>query len=163
MACQTLWGDVWPGRHYHARYTGQSIVLRICVGNLIGTFQLNANREIIALIYTIKTGPARMPGSFQQTDKLNTGAIPPDEQVRRHLHGGNGFEIGVCGRIQPVAEEVFNPWATKLPWRQTDVVNDQQADGRCLWPGAKVGGWAPAGTRYSASGAEKVYLAGLSV
>jgi hypothetical protein len=42
-------------------------------------------------------------------------------------------------------------------------MNDQQADWSCLWPGAKVGGWAPASTRYSASGPKKVYLAGLSV
>lgn len=104
-----------------------------------------------------------MPGSLKQADKLNIRTIPPDEQVRRNLHGGNCFEIGMCGRIQPVAEEIFNPWATKLPWRQADVMNNQQADRGCLWPGAKVGGWAPASTRYSASSPKEVYLAGLSI
>ncbi len=86
-----------------------------------------------------------MPGPVQQADKLHRRTITAYQQMRRHRHTGNGFEIGVCGRVKLIAEKPLDGIATELSRRQTDVMNNQQRNPLAIRARAEIRRRAPSG------------------
>lgn len=138
VSCQPVQSYCRPGRHGQPGDTSKALILGLGIGNIIGTLQLYADGKIVALLLALETGSARMPGSVQQADKLNQGAVSADQSMCRHLHVGNSPEIGVGARIETVAEEIFDFRPTELTRGQTDIVYDQKTDGGIVGPGPEV-------------------------
>ena len=58
---------------------------------------------------------------------------------------GDCPEIGMGPRIQAVMEQILDPGAAELAWRQADAVNDQKVHGRARWTIVPIGGGRAAG------------------
>ena len=69
-----------------------------------------------------------MPGAFSAGDKLDQFAIAPDEKVRRNAQCVDAGVIRMFARVEAIGEQLFYARPAEFPRRQTDVVNDQQAD-----------------------------------
>ena len=126
MAGEPFEGYGRPGSHDAHGHLRKCIVLGRRVGLIIGTFQLDTDREIITLRTTVENRASRMPGPLKQTDKLNAMTIPPDQNVGGNPHVRNRFKIGMVVRVQSVTEKLFYGRASVLAGRQAYVVHHQQ-------------------------------------
>lgn len=117
----------------------QCLILGVGIGDVVCTLQLNPYRKVVALLLTPEARPAGMPGPVQQADELNRRTISANQQMGGHRHTGNGLKVGMRGSIKLIAEKPLYGIATKLPWRQADVVNHQQGNGGAFRARAEIG------------------------
>ncbi len=106
----------------------QRLVLRTGKGSIVSSFQLDADREVIARFSPLKAGFARVPGAAVKGHELGHATVTLDQQMRRHLQPLDLFKERMPARIQPVGKQFGDMTAAKLPGRQADIVNHQQRD-----------------------------------
>jgi len=93
-----------------------------------------------------------MPGPALTGNVLDQTPVAPDQQMGRDAHRGDGREIGVCVRIEPVEKERVDPVAPEFARRQADIVDHQQVDRRLGRAGVLVRRGALLGTGEPAIG-----------
>jgi hypothetical protein len=77
--------------------------------------------------------PARcacVPRALGAGHELHDCAISPYEEMRRNPQGHYASVIGMMRGIELIEEQGFDRTASKLPWRKTDRVNDEELDRR---------------------------------
>ncbi len=85
----------------------KAFILRRSEPVLLGSFQLNTDGVIVAVVATPVAGLACMPRAFVTTDKLQNYPGSPDEEVARYLHAPYGLEIRVSIPVQSVGEKLL--------------------------------------------------------
>jgi hypothetical protein len=109
------------------------MVLGIFEGNLVATFQLDANREVVAAIPPHPVGDTRVPGTSGAGNELDQFAIAPDQEVRRNSQAMYLAKVGMGRRVELVGEQGDNSSSTELAWWQADGVDDDQAHRLTQW------------------------------
>jgi hypothetical protein len=108
----------------------QSLVLRFFKNGIAVSFELNANRKIVATCAPFKLGLARMPSPILRRYKLNNAPGAGNQKVARYPSLRNVRKVGVCLRIQLVLKKINDVLravlGSKLPWRQANVVQHHQ-------------------------------------
>ena len=123
-----LAGQLRVGLQQGSGDSDQRLILRIGKGSIVSSFQLDADREVIARLALLKAGFARMPGAAVKGHELGHATVTLDQQMRRHLQPVDLFKERVPARFQPVGKQFGDMTAAKLPGRQADIVNHQQRD-----------------------------------
>jgi hypothetical protein len=113
---------------------------------MVCSFQLDADREVIAIGSKTIAGITRMPGPFIKWNELNHLTIPSYEEMTADLNTGKVSKPPGT-RIKTITEKRFNFVAAKPTRRQADTVNHNQAD-FTHWPLISVGGKHLSGTLY---------------
>lgn len=122
------------GALQHPGQIRQHRVLRIGERLIVGTFELDADREIVAAAVAAPLGPPRMPGTSGTRDKLDQFAIAAYQEVAGNLEALNLAVVWVGTRVEAVGKQFDDAGATELARRQADVVNNQELDGRACRP-----------------------------
>ena len=104
----------------------QCVVLRRRIRHLVGALELDAHREVIAVLAAAMHRLARVPGAPGHGHVLHQLAVATDEEVGRHLQAGYLRERGMRRRVQPVREQGVDPGPAELARRQRDAVHDDQ-------------------------------------
>ena len=77
-------------------------VLSILIGQRVGTFKLNANREIIALLTAVQGGHPSMPGASIAGHKLCDMTLTVNEKMRGNFQIFQVDEPRICVDIDSV-------------------------------------------------------------
>jgi hypothetical protein len=81
MTADSISCDQWVSRHNRTGSLHQNRVLRISIGLIVTSLQLDANTEIITVFTTIKAGHTRMPCTLVEWHELHQGAITLDQKM----------------------------------------------------------------------------------
>ena len=117
-----------PGqiRQYRVLGIGERLV--------VGPFELDADREVVAAAAAAPRGLPGMPGAPDTRDELDQLAISAYQEVTGNLEALNLAVVRVGTRVEMVGEQVDDAGTAELARRQADVVNDQQLDVRAARP-----------------------------
>ncbi len=121
------------------RQRNETAVLGIGIGNVVSTFQLDADGIVVAPFAPAKRGNAGMPRAMIEGDELDDFTVAPDQRVRGDAHVLDLAKVGMPGSVEPIGEKIDNAGPAELPRRQADAVHHQQIDGRTGWAGVAVG------------------------
>lgn len=119
---------------------GKSMVLDLLIADVVATFQLDADGEIVAATAVAVERHACVPGSAMQGDVLNDLAIATNEQMRRDAQAEQGLETGIIRRIKTVGEQSIDGIATKAARRQAYRMHDNQFKRGVARPRILIGG-----------------------
>ena len=125
----------------------QSLVLHFFKSRITVAFEFNPNRKIIATFAPLELGFARMPSPILCRHKLNDASGAGDQKMARDPSLRNVRKVGVGLWIKLVLKKINDVLRTvlrfKLPWRQTNVVQNHEI--RCGFLGSriKIGGGSP--------------------
>jgi hypothetical protein len=130
------WGDVlvtddrgdWITAHQCPGESSEARILAGLVRGGIGSFELDADREIVAALAVAPPRLAGVPGSTSAGHELDQRSIALDQEVCRNARGGDGRVIGMLSRVEAIGEKLDDPRASEMSRRQRDVVNDEKAD-----------------------------------
>jgi len=131
--------NLWIGFAECPNHRLQRRILPIVVGSLVFSFELDANRKVIAAMLPAEAGIAGMPRPFRKWHKLDHTAVAANENMCGDLHAANLLEIRVCTPVQRVREQRFNLGATKFARRQADAVHNYHRRFRTVGPRIAVG------------------------
>ena len=104
----------------------ERVELRGLVREHIEPLEFDAYGKIIAGFPAIIAGPARVPRSVIEADKLSQLAGARKQQMRGHAQRTDFLEIRVRIYRQRIREESFDPGPAKVARRQADAVHDNQ-------------------------------------
>ena len=117
----------------------ERLVLDIFERKLVATFELDADREIVAAISPHPAGDARVPGTPGAGNELDQFAVAPYQEVRGHPKALQLAEIGVGLRIEAVGEQGDDFRSAELARRQADGMDDNQPHRLSRWPLVAIG------------------------
>ena len=100
------------------------------------SFELNADRVIIAVVSPAVVRLTCMPGPVIATDKLQNLATAPHIKVAGNLHAFYLAKVGVLRPVELVGEKRLHFVAAIHPRGQTDGMQHHQINhrGRGAWP-----------------------------
>ncbi len=110
----------------HLCYLNQAFILRLSIGLIIATLQLNTDTKIITVVAALKIRNPGVPGAHMKRHKLRHLSRPLNQKMSRHMHLAQLFKIRMEGAIELVAEECTDIAATIITGRQADVMQHQQ-------------------------------------
>jgi len=113
-------------------------VLRIGEGFEVRSFELDADRVVIAALPSPKGRSTGMPCAVEAGHKLDAAPAAVDQEVRRHLRSGDARKKPLISS-KLAHEEALDVATAIAARRQTDVVDHDQADVRSLRTGVGVG------------------------
>jgi hypothetical protein len=96
------------------------------------TFELDADRKVVAICSFTVARHARMPSALIAANELNQLAATTDEKMRRDFDATQLFEIRVAVMVEAVGEKLLNRVAMELTRGQADGVQDHQICS-CVW------------------------------
>src|SRR6202171_2368716 len=108
----------------------QRPILDFFVWQVIGSLQLDADREVIAVAARPPGRIAGMPGAKRAGNELRERALAADQKMSGDAHIRDGFEIGMRLGVEAVGEQLDDPGPSELAGRKRYIVNDQQGDTR---------------------------------
>src|SRR5262249_30622402 len=112
------------------RQAGESGVLRPLVRELVGAFQLHADREVVAVLAPAPARDAGVPRAQCAGNELDQDAVAADQEMRRDAKPGDARVIWMSGGIEAIREESDDGGAAEPSRWHRDVVDDQQRYGR---------------------------------
>ena len=117
-----------PGqiRQYRVLGIGECLV--------VGAFEFDADRKVVAAVAAAPSGLPGMPGAPGTRDKLDQFAIAAYEEVAGNLVVMDFAIVRVGARIKAIGEQFDDAGAAELARRKADAVNDQELDGRTSRP-----------------------------
>ena len=104
----------------------QRFILRIRVSDIVGTFQFDSHREVVAVP---APGVARFPGvpsAFAAWHKLHDIPGAPDKKMRRYAKSTQALKIGVSRAIERVGEQSLDRITAEIARRKAYGMNDDQ-------------------------------------
>lgn len=101
--------------HYLLHESVQTLVLLIREGLVVTAFEFDADRIVIAIILTLKTGHARMPCSLVEGYKLLHASRALYEYMCRYSQTCNLFEKFMLRSVEAITEKVFYTTGTIAP------------------------------------------------
>lgn len=109
-------------------------VLRVAVRQVVFTFKLDADGEIVAASAAAKEGIARVPRAPLEGDELDQSTVTPDEEVRRDFQAPDAIEVGMEAAIETIGEKMLYVRPAVFAGRQTDAVDDDHFRLDPPWP-----------------------------
>ena len=128
MADQPFRSDGRIGVPQQRNHRCQPPILRVGIGQGVGSFQFDADAEIIAALAAGESGLTGVPGAPLQGHILHQFARAPDEQMRGDLKRLNLLKERMDGRIQGIGKQGIDPGSAEFSRRQTDAMDDDQID-----------------------------------
>src|SRR5438105_9107992 len=117
-------------REERFRERGEALVLRLRERHVVGTFELDADGEVVTTFAALPRRGAGVPRALVAIDVLRDRSVAPDQEMRRDLEPGDFREIRMRVGIEPAEEEIVDPWPAVIAGRQRDVVDDDERDRR---------------------------------
>jgi hypothetical protein len=118
----------WIGCLQVAQQQFQTGVLTMCEGDLVGAFDFDADREIVAALPAFEVRDPGMPRALLAGHELQQFAIAADQEVRRHAQLLELLKTLVLRRIEGVGEQAFDRVTAELARWQRNAVNHQQVN-----------------------------------
>ena len=112
----------------------QYLILRIGERLVVGAFEFNTNREVVAAAATAPIGLPSMPGAPGARDELEQFAIAAYQEVAGDLVSMDLAIVRMGTWVKAVCEQFYDTGPAELARRKADAVNDQQFDARASWP-----------------------------
>src|SRR5207244_3420863 len=106
----------------------QRQVLGVFVGQVIGSFKLDPDREIVAVGARPPGRIAGMPGAKCAGYELRQGSLATDQKMRRDAQIRNGSKVGMRLRVEAIGEQLDDPWPSELAGGQRNIMYHQQSD-----------------------------------
>ncbi len=116
----------------------QHFILRGFIVHVIRAFQFDTDGEVVAVLPPVEFGCAGMPGALVERDELHDLPFPIDQEMSGYFQPADFPEVRMRGRVQSIAEQLFDAGRAELAGRQADAVYDKQADINPLRPVVKV-------------------------
>ena len=107
--------------------------------SVIASFQLDANRKVVAALAPAPTGFAGMPRAFFTRDELNQLAAASYEKVRRHAQPCNRLIVAMRVGIERVGKQLDDSRSAIFVRRQADIVDDDELYARILRARVRIG------------------------
>ena len=104
----------------------QLLILRVFKRQFVATFELDADREVIAAFASVPVRDAGVPGALVAGYELDHRAVSPDQKVCRYSECAYPCKVGVGSRIERVGEEALDVVAAELRGGQADGVDYDQ-------------------------------------
>lgn len=117
---------------------GQGFVLRRFECLTFQSFELDADRVIVALFPSAVARHASMPGAIVTADELQQLPSATNEKMGGNLQTADLLEVGVGIPIQGIGEQGLHLGATILTRWQADRVQHHQVDVRSLRTRAEI-------------------------
>ncbi len=118
---------------------GQREVLRVRIRCIVDAFELDTDREVIAMLATEVARLPGMPGPRTEGHILADGAIAPDQRMRRHAQRSDALEIRMRIRREGSGKQSIDPRVSIFARWQADAMHDEQL--RPLRAGSGVEVW----------------------
>ena len=99
------------------RHVGERRVLGIFIRNVIGTFQLDPDRIVVATSPTTVTGLTGVPRASVERDELRDRTVPVDKQMGRDTNAGKVRKARVRAAVQTVRKESLHVITAKFAGR----------------------------------------------
>ena len=149
------WGNVFMPGNVGDGVVGSQGLAQLLQGLVLGgiklpafqTFELNANRKIIAVAAPAPLRCARVPSAVVAAHKLPHHALACDEEVGRNLQPPNALKVGVGIPVELVGEELLHAARAIFTRRQADGVQYGKSDAASVRARAEVGGGEVLGDR----------------
>ncbi len=119
--------------------SGQAPVLGIFKAVAFESFELNADRVVIAARSPSVLRLPCVPGAVIATDKLPKGAISANVKVRGDFQPPYALKVGVCIPIELVGEQSLHSIAAILTWWEADRVDHDQVNASLCRSGPEIG------------------------
>ena len=107
--------------------------------SVIASFQLDANRKVVAALAPAPTGFAGMPRAFFTRDELNQLAAASYEKVRRHAQPCNRLIVAMRVGIERVGKQLDDSRSAIFVRRQADIVDDDELYAHILRARVRIG------------------------
>ena len=95
----------------------ECLILQITIILVVGAFELNTNREIVAALLATVAGLASMPGTPMKWHKLNDFATAPNEDMGTHLQAANFQKIRMLLPVQRISKQALDEGTAVFAWR----------------------------------------------
>ena len=118
----------------HPSQVRQYFILRIGERPVVGAFEFDSDREVVAAAAAAPLGLSSVPGTPGARDELEQFAITPYQEVAGNLVALDLAIVRVGTWVKAVGEQFDDARPAELARRKTDAVNDQQLDVRVSRP-----------------------------
>ena len=121
------------------RYGCEPLVLCVREGCFAGTFELDADGEVVAAGPAVPARLSGVPRALSARHELDQLAVAADEEVRRHVEIPDRRVVRMRGGVEPVGEKFDDARAAKFSRRQADRVYDEEVHRAARRPRVAVG------------------------
>src|SRR5215831_5686053 len=118
-------------------------VLHVLERRVVGSLELDADREIVAAGPSLPGGFPGMPRPAPARDELDQLSRTAYQKMGGHSQSGDPSVIRMPSGIEAVGEKTLDAVPAELPGRQADRVDYDQLDGRALGTVIAIGRWNP--------------------
>jgi len=112
----------------------QYLILGIGERLVVGAFEFNTDREVVAAVAAAPLGLSSMPGAPGARDELEQFAIAAYQEVAGDLVSMDLAIVRVATWVKAVGEQFDDARPAELARRKADAVNDKQLDVRASRP-----------------------------
>jgi UDP-2,3-diacylglucosamine pyrophosphatase LpxH len=125
---RSVLGDCGVAEHDSPCALGEARVLRIGERDVVGSFQLDPDRKVVAALPPFEPRDAGVPGAL--LERRRTAGLRPLRRIKRCAETRRPAIAGNRGArgIEASEKEIVDPFARKVARRQADVVDHQQID-----------------------------------
>ena len=131
----------------------EGFILTVGIGGVVGAFDFDADREVIATGAAAPARDTRVPSAAIKRDELGYRTPATYEEVRGDPHSLKVGQAGIAGAVEGIAKEPLDRAGAEFAGRQRDTVDDDEADVRGIGSGVLVRRRRAAGLRQPMIGA----------
>src|SRR4029434_8687575 len=117
-------------------------VLRALVGDVVGAFELDADRKVVAVGAAAETRHAGVPRPLVAGHELQESSVAAHEKVRGDVQVRDRYKGRMGRRVEPIGEQPQDRVAAEHTRWQRDAVDDDQCDRRVDRSGIMIRGRA---------------------